>query len=219
MDRDISELDLLVIEIQNDIHTSAFEQLVRDYTPFIVSCVSNRLGRYVAYENDAGYSVALSAFQKSVEKYDLNKGSFINFAKLLIDRDLINHIKALDPIHESIDMLTFADYSKQSEEELALKEEIESFEKELLHFGLNFDDLVENSPKHADTRATARDIAIKTYQERNFVEHLFKKKRLPVSKMCLKFRITKKTIYGSYDYIIAIVIIFEKKFEHIKNWI
>lgn len=211
--------DQMVIILQKDIHSHAFEQFVEDYNPFIISCVSKRLDRYVNYENDPAYSVALDAFCNAIQKYQIDKGSFISFAKVVIDHALINYMKTGERTHENIDDITLTDSAMAIEDQLALKEEIQLFERDLLRFGIDFDDLADNTPRHKDTKIKAKEIAIATQQVRDFVAHLFEKLRLPVNKMCQRFAVTRKIIYGSYDYIVAIIIILENKYDLIKKWI
>ncbi len=213
------DVDTRVVNIQKDMHSDSFEQLVKDYHPFIVSTISKRLDRYVRCENDPTYSIALGAFYKAVQKYEIDQGHFLNYARTAMDHALINHMKREEKDHESLDEIEVADPVQAFDERIALREEILAFEQELLKFGFTFDDLVDDGPQHEDTRNNAKAIAMATQKEKAFVRHLFTKRRLPVSPMCRRFNISRKVIYGSYNYIIAVIVVLEMKYDQIREWI
>jgi len=215
-----SNRDQIVTEIQQDIHSKAFEDFVNQFQPLILTTVSDRLGRYVNKNNDDAYSVGLEAFCEAIQKYDIGKSSFIAFAKLVMTRRLNDFIyKKQQFVYENIDDNPVVDPSMAFDDELALKEEIQLLDQELQQFGIEFDDLVSESPKHGDTRQRTKKIAIKTSEENDLVNHLYKKKRLPVTEMCRRFMTTRKIIYGNKNYIISIVIVCIKKLGLIKTFI
>lgn len=219
MDRLPSELDRHVAGLKDDPGGRGFDALAKEYRPLIVSAAAKRLNRYVRYGEDPAYAVALEAFYKAVLTYDPEKGGFIGYAQLLMDRALINFLKKEAPAHESLEDLQLADPATPFDETLALRDEIQALEQELHQLGITFDDLVEDGPKHVDTRANARELAVATQKERPFVEHLYKKKRLPVTEMCRRYHVSRKVVYGSSSYIIAVIVVLEKQFEGIKKWI
>lgn len=213
------DLDQYVTEIQQNIHSDDFEQFVRDYRPFILSTVSEKLGRYVYSENEDAFSVGLSAFCEAIEKFEKGKGHFLGFAKLVINRRLINHLKKEQRFnHEDIQDHQIKD-QVNFEDQIILKNEIQAFENELLKFDLRFEDLIESKPKHQDTLERSKKVGIQTSKEKDLVDHLYVKKRLPVTEMCRRFMITRKIIYGSKNYIISIIVVFFRKFDLIKKWI
>lgn len=215
-----SDIDYTVLKIQKDIHSKNFEEFIESSKPFIISTVSKKLGRYVNIENDDGYEIALLAFYNAIVKYKFDKGTFLSFAKVLIDNQLINYLKKANRDKQSsLEDVDIENIKDTSTGEIELKMEIQAFEGELSKFGIDFDTLVVNSPKHYDTREEARIIARKTSKEEDLVKHLFKKKRLPVTEMSKRFSVSRKVIYGSKEYIISIIIIIIKKFDLIKTWI
>jgi RNA polymerase sigma factor len=215
----MDNLDLRIERLKNNFDALDFENLVKEYNPFIISIMSKRLNRYIKYESDPAYSVALSSFHNAIKTFFINKGHFINYASILIDNDLINYIKKeekkvfyLDPTEDMEDKVSI-------EENVILKLEIEILENELKKFKINFDEIVNKRPKHKDSIKEAKKIASDTYNDKDFVAFLFKKRKLPVTQMSLKFRITRKVIYGSYKYIIAVIVVLEKRLDQIKNYL
>ncbi|WP_313127303.1 hypothetical protein [Proteiniclasticum ruminis] len=85
-------LDQRVVSLQKSTSKEQ-EDFIKEFTPFILSTASQRIGRYVEVENDEAYSVALQSFYKAILSFQEEKGHFLPFAKLLIDRDLLNHLK------------------------------------------------------------------------------------------------------------------------------
>jgi len=209
----------LVIDLQKNTHSDACKNFILEHKPFILSTISARLNRYIRSENEEVFSIGLSAFLESIEKFDPDKGQFYSFAKLVIDRRVINYIRGNEKhIHEDIDTIQIKDNSVSLEEQFLLKEELKSFEKKLEFFGITVDELVESSPLHYDTRERAITIGEKTSHEKDLVDHLYRSKRLPVTKMCQRFMITRKVIYGSKNFIISVIVVFHEKLDLIKRW-
>jgi len=76
-------------------------QFITDYVPFILKTVSDQLKRYVETENSEEYSVGLLGFNEAIDKYESSKGSFLSFAKLVIQsriKDLIIKNKSLENV-------------------------------------------------------------------------------------------------------------------------
>ena len=86
------ELDKRVVSLQKSTSQEK-EDFIKEFTPFILSTASQRAGIYIEVENDEVYSVALQSFYKALLSFQENKGHFLPYAKLLIDRDLLNHLK------------------------------------------------------------------------------------------------------------------------------
>ena len=61
------------------------DQLVNSHMPFIIRTLANLTGRYISIENDEVFSIGLSAFVESVERYDEERGNFLSFARLVIE--------------------------------------------------------------------------------------------------------------------------------------
>ncbi len=214
--------DFYVMEIKQKMNEEQIEKFIRLYEPFIITCASKRMNRYITYENDPAYAISLESFYKAILNYDITKGGFLNFAKILIDRDLLNYIKNEYTHSQKMDSLdTIENISDKHtvEDEVILRSEIEQLEKELEKFHISFENLADYGPKHEDTREKAKEIAKKTSQVQEFMQFVFDKLRLPVSKMCERFRVSRKVITRSREYIIAILIVYEKKLDEIKKWI
>ena len=97
--------------------------------------------------------------------------------------------------------------------------EMDKLKEELNKFGFSFEDLVDEAPKHADTRANALDLSEKVSKDKPLVDFMYTKMRLPIKQISLKYRVTEKVIKGSKKFIITGIIIFYRNFRNLKLWI
>ena len=202
------------------------EQLIAEHIPFIIKTISHLTGRYVTIGNDEEYSIALLAFEQAVKDYDAEKGSFLSYARLVIESRLINYLKSksvknsqqtvsLDELYEKgIDF-----ENRETKTDDALNEEISIYCKELNLFGLDLEKMADVAPKHRDTRNNAIDAAelASTYDE--VVEKLYKKKKLPVRLVSTITHFSEKVIKRSKVFILGTMLIFIKDLNNLIQWI
>lgn len=215
------DLDQWVVQSIKENNELEINQIIEMYIPFIINTISQQKNGYVSIENDDEFSIGLSAFYEAMEKYNHKRGHFLAFANVVILSRLNNYwVKENKHNYQSL-----YDYEnkiinlKMENKDTELRDEIKLFEKELMKFGLNFEILVDHMPKHRDTKERATMIGIKTSREIDLTDHLFIKKRLPLSKMAERFYISVKIIKNSKYYIMAVVIAIIKKFNLITSWI
>ncbi|WP_312459497.1 hypothetical protein [Proteiniclasticum sp.] len=212
------ELDQRVISLQKSTSQEK-EDFIKEFTPFILSTASQRIGRYVEVENDEAYSVALQSFYKAILSFQEEKGHFLPFAKLLIDRDLLNHLKQEKPLEPSVDEISFSDSQEELLDHLLLKEEIKVFVKDLERFGLQLENLVELVPKHRDTKEKARQLAFVLAEDEDLMNMIFRKYTLPMTRISLKYQISRKVLYGSREYILSILVVLKNNLTLLYKWI
>ena len=100
-----------------------------------------------------------------------------------------------------------------------LSSEIIKLKEEIGKFGFTFEDLVEEAPKHTDTRERAIDISENVNKDVLLKSFMYEKKRLPIKQISVKFSITEKIIKRSKKFIISVVIILDKNLRNLKLWI
>lgn len=86
-------------------------------------------------------------------------------------------------------------------------------------FGFELDDLVEESPKHKDTRNRAIDLSKKINDDNKIKEYMYTKRRLPIKEISIKYVISQKIIKGSKKFIITVVIVLDKNLRNLKLWV
>ena len=165
------------------------------------------------------------AFTEAVEKYQSEKGVFLAFAKLVIVSRLKNYaekekkhekVVSLDELYES-----GQDFQAEEAEEQDdyLQQEILRYKKELLFFGLTFEKLADEAPRHKDTRETALDAAEKAGKDEEIVEETYRKRKLPIRRVAVLAELTEKVIKRSKSFILSAMIIFAKEFPSLLYWI
>jgi RNA polymerase sigma factor len=218
------------------------EELIKKYLPFILKVTARTCKRYVYLEDDDEVSVALSAFNEALDKYDLQqKASFFTFAELVIRNRLIDYFRQAQQgvrdvpwsslrregeedgdITGQIDKLTWQESVEQHyEQETAemRREEIREYSEKLKEFGIEFKDLVKDSPKHQDARITAYQIARLICEEEGYCSYLQKTKTLPLKDLEKEVQVSRKTLERRRKYIIALVIIMLGKFYFLQDYL
>lgn len=202
------------------------EQFISDYKPYIVKVTSRFSKRYIDPTRDDEYSIALLAFNESINQFDSKAGkSFIGFAETVIRRRLIDYVRKEQrhaqvvpysmfdseeddqPVYNSVEMKqALTDYEvRRSEDERRL--EIGELNEELESFGISFLELVEQSPKHVDSRKLLIGIAQTLAGEAGLMAVLKHSGRLPVKELTDRCGVSRKTVERNRKYIIAIALV------------
>ncbi len=217
----------LLEKIQNgDRH--ARNAFIERYDPFILSVTSKVRGEYVDKHNDHEYSIALEAFDKAIQLYDANKGSaFFPFAKLIIRQELIDYyrktLKNKDiPFSvlekEDPDFLKHYPSKEEMGENFFLKNEIAIFRSMLEEYGIRFESLVQESPKHQDTRQGIFRLVYKMINDPGIREEVFRSGRLPLKKIEPMAEIKRKALEKHRKYILATFLLLTSELETMKNY-
>lgn len=200
------------------------DNLVKQHMAFLIRTVSNFTGRYVSIENDEEFSIALLAFAEAVKRYDKGKGTFLTFAKLVIESRLKTYLmsKKKEGTEVSLEAMQEAgmDFTEEKKEDhQSLHEEIIQYREELLIFGLTLEILADHAPKHEDTRKTAVRVAETASEDEDTVQETYRKKKLPIRQVARVAKVTEKVVKGSKQFILAVMIIFIKQFPGLLYWI
>lgn len=205
------------------------DRVINEYIPFIIKNVSNQTNRYIETENSEEYSIGIEAFNEAIDKYEFSRGSFIGFAEIVIKNKIIDYnrksIKHKNTfvMSELEDKEAYAIQKRLSTEDFTetfeLKSEMRDLEKELEKFDITLNDLVNESPKHINTRMNALRIARYIASNESLKQGLMKKKVLPSKKLIQKLGVTKKILKRSKKFIISIVIILDSDLEQLKEYI
>ena len=190
---------------------------VEAYFPFIIKTVSEVTNRYVEVENSIELSIAMEKFYLANETYDDSKGSFLTYAKTLMRNAVIDYLRK----QKSEDFLThedemqLIDHSSSVHDQVALK----LYEEELEPFHITFDKLIDHAPVHAVTRRNLIDLGKKLAEDPLVVQHLYEKKRLPISVIAKRYDVSEKVIKSHKLFLIAILVAFEKQVDIVIDWI
>ncbi|TAN66715.1 sigma-70 family RNA polymerase sigma factor [Paraclostridium sordellii 8483] len=202
-------------------------EFIKEHIPFIIKTINEITGRYVCLDNDEEISIGLLAFNEARQKYDYSKGHFLPYAKLVIKSRILNYLRREknNSLKESLDKLREEgfDFSQELynpiENQDILIEEMDILKKTIQDFGFELDDLVEESPKHKDTRNRAIDLSNKINDDNRIKESMYTKRRLPIKEISIKYVISQKIIKGSKKFIITVVIVLDKNLRNLKLWV
>ena len=199
------------------------DALIEAYLPYIVRTVSSITGRYVSLEHDEEFTVALSAFTEAVQRFDSNRGRFLNYAALVMRSRLKTYMqetrKHADTV--SLDGLLEqgVDPAAPQESETDLREEIQQYQEELRKFDLTLDIMVEKSPCHRDTRETAIRVAEQAGQNEKIVSETYRKRKLPIRPVAALCCVTEKIVKTSKQFILGTMLVFVLKLPGLSSWI
>lgn len=198
--------------------------LIQKYMPFIIKQVSLALGRYVRTETEEAFIVGMEAFEEAIQKYEPQKGTFINFAALVIKSRVLDYLKRETRIHSheiATDPFSLAQMESDSTIDFKtdLENEVTQFGETLYTFEITMDELVDESPVHVRTRNDLINLCRKISEDQDLIEKLMMKKQLPMAEITLKYQVSKKILKTHRKFIIACLIIYYDGLEHLKTYI
>lgn len=205
------------------------------FTPFMKKTASFVCNRFID-ESDEEFSVAMVGFHEAVLKYKLEENASLKtFAHLIMKRRLIDHIRK-EAVRNANVLLSIDDDGDEKTREYAFdessifsyseerqaterREELSEYSRLLQDYGLSFSELAEVSPKHADSRKTAFQIAQIIAETPDFYTHLTENKRLPMKQLEDIVEVSRKTIERHRKYIIAVTLLLNNDFTYIKEYV
>ncbi|HSI66540.1 MAG TPA: RNA polymerase sigma-I factor [Planococcus sp. (in: firmicutes)] len=226
--------DALVLLAQQG-NEEALYTLLDSYSPFMKKVAAQVCKRFVD-QQDEEYSIALSAFNEAVEKFDPDQNSsFLTFAHMVIRRRIIDFIRKESQRDELIhdftasahdektrnwveDQVSMAKFNSDQEAELR-KEEIMQFAQTLSEYGISFQVLATVSPRHEDARRTSVQIAQLIAETNEYKEFLLEKKKLPIKEVEQLVQVSRKTIERNRKYIIAVALLLLSDLDHLKDYV
>lgn len=199
----------------------AREKLLCHYKPYIINTVGHLNKRFVTWSDEEA-SIGLLAFNRAIDIYDAKGGrSFLNYAYLLIKRDLIdyyrrekrqqhlslNYSSEDDAVDSHLENDQAVDSYYQTKQSNDLVEEILELDRALNAFNISFEELEQFSPKHEDTRKYLFEAATKFVEDSDFIQAFLKKKRLPITSFAKKTGYRPKTIERHRKYLVTLILL------------
>ncbi|KIL45857.1 RNA polymerase sigma-I factor [Jeotgalibacillus soli] len=228
-------IEEMAINIQQG-NEEVLTDLIKSYKPFVKRTVSSVCKRYIN-DSDDEFSIGLMAFHEAIIKYEPDKGSsLLAFSEVVIRRKIIDYIRKnqrekmirYDFLANSMDEDAVSSIIEKRQAMEAFNEEIVAEERrdeivmftvKLKEYGMSFQDIIEQAPKHEDARQTAMSIARQVAGNSEWMEHLSKKKRLPLKSLENHVSVSRKTMERNRKYIIAIALLLDGDFPHLQHYI
>ncbi|OJV63215.1 MAG: hypothetical protein BGO41_11025 [Clostridiales bacterium 38-18] len=196
------------------------ESFIKENMNFIIYTTSKQLGRYLSLENDEEFSVALEAFNDAIDTYEEGVSKFETYATTVIRNRLIDfHRSGVKYKTMSQSWDEDLEEPMAPETDLILKIEIEAFGKRLGDFNVSFDELVDASPDHEDTRVKAIEVGEESSKDETVIEFLYKTLKLPVMAIVKVVKTTRRFVYAHKTFILSVILIFHEEFPSLKEWI
>ncbi len=202
------------------------ETFIAESAEFIKAAAGRTLHHYVT-EHDDEWSIALIAFNESIDSYIEERGDFASFAGMVINRRLTDELRKsyrtsseipVSPevmsdngreddepgFHTEVRtaMSKSAEAAYESEKRTA-KDEIEAVQAVLKEYGFSFFDLADCSPKAAKTKAECAKAAGAILRDEKLFAMMRKSKTLPIKEIVEASGVKRKTIDRHRRYIIA----------------
>ncbi|HEX3030917.1 MAG TPA: RNA polymerase sigma-I factor [Bacillota bacterium] len=205
-------------------NSRAREQLIEEYKPFVAKIAGNICKRYLDWSVDDELSIALIAFNQAIDLYKPEREvPFLPFARLVIESRLKDYFKQesrhqhasleINPTGNAEETFSPAEidqawleYQNRSIED-ERNQEIDHLDTLLREYGIQFEDLVEHSPKHKETRTSLQKVAHVLASQPNLMKSLKSKKLLPAKELAINSQVSSKTIERGRKYIIAMALI------------
>ncbi len=218
----------LVYQAKKDMQKA--DDLIRSYIPYIRSEASKFLSRFCT-EQDDEFSIAMIAFHEAILGYEKSRGSFLQYASMLIRSRLIDyhrkevrhrgHISLQEEIKEGERTLMeeLADKNDPIEESVnlqATQREIEELSQILPQFGVSFSDVADNSPKQERTLEACMAAVRYAAANRFLLDLLLKKKKLPLAQLAAGCGVERKTLERHRKYILIMLLIQTNGYENIR---
>ncbi len=228
----MGELDILAVNAKDD--ENSMNKLITQYENFILKCASAAARSYISKSDDE-WSIALAAFTEAVKSYSSEKGSFLNFAELVIRRRIIDYIRSksryapeilVKPSLFESDAEEEDDYPMQSEiakkvsaeADNSLKMEIFLINEIFLGYGFSFMDLAACSPKAHKTKRSCAKVVAFMLNNPILISEMKVKRQLPLNLIEKSTKVPRKLLERHRKYIIAAVEIMSGDYPYLAGY-
>ncbi len=229
----LREIDNKAIEAANN--HKILNEFIMENEFFILKCTSSITHSYITKSDDE-WSIALQAFMQATQSYELEKGNFLSFAKLLIHRRLIDYFRIQKkhnlelPVNPkvfntelnedsqdiSIELAVAKKVSK--EEDYSLKFEIEAANEAFSNYGFSFLDLSNCSPKAQKTKLSCAKAVFYILNNPVLIYELQSSKQLSLKIIEKNSKVPRKILERHRKYIIAAVEILSGEYPNLSYY-
>lgn len=202
------------------------EDFLAESQPFVRHVAVQTCGRFLEWGRDEELSEALIAFNEAINHFEPGKGvPFLAYARLLIKRRLIDYFRRqkhndtlsldLAEVNQAVDLrLSVAEF-REREQNRERAQEIQEFASELSKWGLQFQDLVETSPKHRDTRASLLRAAQTLAFTPTLWHQVEEKGKVPIQALAAEAGFHPKVLERGRKYLLAVALLMARRHDYI----
>ncbi|MHB8157521.1 MAG: hypothetical protein ACYDEQ_09050 [Desulfocucumaceae bacterium] len=218
------ETGWLVTEAQSG-DTGAREKLISENLVFIKKIVSKNSTGYEDIDSRDEYSVGLMAFNEAIDGYKPGLRSFQSFAADVIRKRIIDcHRSRSSHLARNLYILDTEGFSDTREadsstDQVHIRMEMELFVKKLSEYNIGLKDLLDETPRHTDSRLLCVRIARIITGEPELRHHFLKYRTIPLKMLLQKIMINRKTVERHRKYIIAICLVLMSDLDTMKEYV
>ena len=228
------ELNKLALKAKGD--EEARENLIKEQQQMILRTASSASYGYVTTSDDE-WAVALEAFSRAIDIYEIEKGDFLPFSQMLIKRALIDYHRGEKRAEQEIPTAPYIlEGGGEPEEDIqgvypavvkissqaadtSLKDEIIAANEMLKEYGFRFFDLTECSPRQDKTKEECA-AAIRYVQKHSEVlGELKHTHKLPIKVIAKGSGVSKKILDRYRKYLIMAILILEGDYPFIAEYL
>lgn len=227
------------VALARDGDAQAREDLIRDYTPFILKTASAGARRYLVQGRDEEVSIGMQAFNEAISAYSSDRPGFLAFAATVIRRRLIDYYrkeKRRDEVPfsalaeeegadaewpaslEAHKAFVTEDWSRVLER----RDDIQRWTEVLGIYRLTLKDVVKSVPKHADARERAIHTAVLVSRNPELKAKFMKNRKLPIDDLLrlLPDEVSsRKTLERQRAYITAVAAVLTYDLSSLKDYL
>ncbi len=196
-------------------------ELIEAYIPFIIGKVSATTKRYIEKENDEEFLVGLEAFSEAIDRYNDERGNFLGFAERVIRSRVTDWMRKQKRQTEQVDYTDVLEVADRHslEDEYILKDELFRCKKKLAIFGVSFDDLADEAPKHKKTMKKVTALSRAAAKEKSVTDQLYKTRKLPMALMISLLQATRKVLKRHRNFIVTVIVIIHEEYRLINQYL
>ena len=230
----LRELDFLAVEASEN--QSKLNELIGMQELYIIRCASEVTHHYITKSDDE-WSIALLAFDEAVHNYQLEKGSFLSFAKLVIRRRVVDYLRTQGKYNMEItvDPVVFDTDSTENDEDVSirlavaervsveekkdLKYEIAAANEIFSSYGFSFMDLSDCSPRAQKTKKSCAIAVGYVLKHPLMITELRNTSLLPIKTIEKNTLVPRKIIERHRKYIIAAIEILSGEYPNLAEYL
>ncbi|MTI96569.1 MAG: RNA polymerase subunit sigma [Firmicutes bacterium] len=229
----MEDIDGNAVRAQSD--RAYCDSFISKFEPFILQTAHKVTGRFITKSDDQ-WSVSLLAFHEAIKSYSSDKGMFIPFARLVIQRRLHDYLKgqskyypetAVNPIYFGNDVIKEQNVPVNLQilrktsitPDDSANLEIQALATTLEEYGFSFFDLINASPKAKKTRAVCAKAVLYLLRNQDQLNKLRESKMLPLKEIQKGLTIPRKLLERHRKFIITAVEILDGSYPILSEYL
>jgi hypothetical protein len=203
---------------------NALDSIYEHLLQFCRKVISRTRGKYIKPDDEEA-GIISHVILDAADKYKFERGPFLVYLGQAVRNrtvDVLRKEKRSPAVTVSFDNLSpFLEENNFEDiiDDIARKQEIDTFQRLLMDFALNFGDLVNISPRHTRTREQALQAAWIIAHDSELCSYLLDKGTLPQKQLEEKYNLNRSLLERYRKYIIAVVLIHVYDFGYLKPYV